>query len=111
MQMYSYELEGLAQANSVLTSSNSAVMAQLAQMNVTMNDMQAQLKILSLAPNNQTRSKRKYYCFSCRSNYTHGSKTWAANKAGRQEDAYYKTRLVGSEKGYEWRLGAIINKI
>ena len=39
MQMQSYDLEGLAQANAVLTSSNSVVMAQLAQMNVTMKTM------------------------------------------------------------------------
>ena len=37
----------LAQASAVLTSSNSVVMAQLAQMTVTMNSMQAQLKTLA----------------------------------------------------------------
>ena len=41
MRTQGYNLEGLAQANAVLTSSNSAVMAQLAQMTVTMNAMQA----------------------------------------------------------------------
>ena len=46
MQTQSYELEGLAQSNTFLTSSNSAVMAQLAQMSVTMNSMQAQMKTL-----------------------------------------------------------------
>ena len=75
MQTQGYDLEGLAQANVVLTSSNSAVMAQLAQMTVTMNAMQAQLKTLSSDPINQTRSKRKYYCWSCMSNHNHGSKT------------------------------------
>ena len=58
IQMQSHELEGLSQANTVLASSNIAVMVQLAQINVTMNDMQAQLKTLSAAPMNQTRSKR-----------------------------------------------------
>ena len=37
MQMQIYDLEGLAQANTVLTSSNLVLMAQLAQMNMTMN--------------------------------------------------------------------------
>ena len=60
MQTKSYELEGLAQGNTFLTSSNSAVMAQLAQMNMTMNYMQAQLKTLSLSKNNPSRTKRKF---------------------------------------------------
>ena len=37
MQTHSYDLEGMAQANAVLTRSKSAVMAQLKHMNVTMN--------------------------------------------------------------------------
>ena len=41
MQNLSYDMEGLAQANKVLTSSNSAVMEKLAQMTTTMNEMQA----------------------------------------------------------------------
>ena len=75
MQTQSYELEGLAQANAVLISSNLAVMAQLAQMTAAMSAMQTQLKKLSLYPSNQTISKRKYYCWSCGSNYNNGSKT------------------------------------
>ena len=47
MQTQSYELVILAQANAVITSSNSEVMAQLTQMIVTMNVMQKQLKTLS----------------------------------------------------------------
>ena len=39
MQTQNNELEGLAQSNAVLTSSNSAVMAQLAHMTVTINAM------------------------------------------------------------------------
>ena len=54
-------MEGLAQANAVLTSSNSAVMAQLAQMTVTMNSMQAQLKIIASAKTNQARPKKNHY--------------------------------------------------
>ena len=41
MQTQSYDLKGLAQANAVLTISNSVVMAQLAQMNVIMNTMRS----------------------------------------------------------------------
>ena len=62
--MQSHELEGLAQSNAVLTISNTKVMAQLAQMIVTMNAMQAQLKTLATAPTNQARSRKKYYCWS-----------------------------------------------
>ena len=39
MQTQVYDLELLTQANAVLTRSNSAVMAQLAHMTVTMNAM------------------------------------------------------------------------
>ena len=60
MHTQSYDLEGLAQANAVLTSSNSALMAQLAQITVTMNSMQAQLNTLTYAQNNQARSNRKH---------------------------------------------------
>ena len=42
-------MEGLAKSNSVLTRYNYAVMAQLAQMTVIMNVMQAQLKTLDSA--------------------------------------------------------------
>ena len=57
--MQSYELEGLAQANAVLTISNSAEMAQLAQMTVAMNSMQVQLNTLASDKTNQTSPKRK----------------------------------------------------
>ena len=73
-------MEELAQANSVFTRYNTAVMAQLAQMTATMNDMKVQLKKLVVAPTNQTRSKRKYYYWICGSNYTHGSKTFSSKK-------------------------------
>ena len=52
MQTQSYELEGLAQSNAVLTSSNSAVMSKLEQMTVPMNVLQAQLKTLAYAQTN-----------------------------------------------------------
>ena len=75
MQTQCYDLEGMAQANAVLTRSNSAVMAQLAQMTVTINSIQLQLKTLASAQTNQARTKRKHYCCICGSNYTPGSKT------------------------------------
>ena len=61
MQTQGYELEGMTQANAVLTRSNSAVISQLVHMNVTMNAMQAHLKILASAKTNQPRQKRKFY--------------------------------------------------
>ena len=76
-------------------------MVQLAQMTVTMNSMQAQLKKLDSAQNNQAIPKKKHYCWSCGRNYTHGRKTFPAKKAGHQEEAYYKKRIGDSEKGYE----------
>ena len=57
--MQSHELEGLEKSNAVLTSSNTVVIAQLAQMTLTMKSMQAQLKMLAAGPTNQTRSKKK----------------------------------------------------
>ena len=58
--MQRHELDVLAQANEVLARSNMSVMVQLAQMTVTMNSTQAQLKTLAAALTNQTRPKRKY---------------------------------------------------
>ena len=75
MKTQSYDMEVMAQANSVLTRSNTAVMAQLAHITVTMNGIQAQLKTLAYSTTNQTRFKINYHCCSCGSNYTHGSKT------------------------------------
>ena len=62
MQTQVYELEVLAQSNAVLTNSTSVVMAQLAHMTVTMNNIKAQLKTLASAQTNQSRPKRKFYC-------------------------------------------------
>ena len=59
IQTQSYELEGLAQANALLTISKSVVMAQLTQINVTLNAIQAQLKTLESAQTNQTSPRRK----------------------------------------------------
>ena len=101
IQTHGYNLEGMAQVNAVLTSLNSAVMAQFAHMTVTMNAMQAQLKTLSSAKTNQARPKREFYYCSCGRNFTHGSKTCSEKKVGHQEEAYYKKRMGVSEKGCE----------
>ena len=111
MNKQSYKLEGREHANIVLTIYNSAVMAQLAQMNVTINALKVQLKTLTSTTTNPTRSNRKFYCSICRRNFTHGSKTWLDKKTGLTEEAYYKKILGGSEKGRKWRLGEIIYKI
>ena len=79
-----YDLEVMAQANAVLTRSNSAVMSQLAHMNVTINAMQVQLKTIASAQTNQSSPKRNHYFWSCGRNYTHGSKTYSSKKAGNQ---------------------------
>ena len=86
-------------------------MAQLEHMNVTMNTIQAKLKTLTYAQTNQATPKRKHYCWICVSNYTHRSKTCSSKKAVHQDDAYYKKRMDGIEKGREWWLGAIVDKI
>ena len=75
MQTQGYDLEVMEQASSVLTSSNSAVMLQLEDMNETMNAMQGQLRTLAYAKTNQARSKGKHYFWSRGRNYTHGRKT------------------------------------
>ena len=111
MQTQSYELEGMAQSNTVLPSSNSSVMSQLSHMTVAMNAIQAQLNILSTATTNLTRTKIKFYCWIYGRNFTHGSKICSSNKTVHKEEAYYTKRLGGSKKGREWQLGAIVNKI
>ena len=111
IQTQRWDLEVRAQSNAVLTSSNSEVMSQLAHISVTMNTMQAQLKALVSKKNKQARTKRKHYSWSCRSNYTHGRKNFSPKKAVHQDESYYNKRIGGSEKGREWRLGVIFNKI
>ena len=59
MHIQSYELEGLAQANSVLTSSKYTVMIQLAQMIMTINAMRAQPKNTRLCTNRPSKAKKE----------------------------------------------------
>ena len=99
MQTLSYKLKGLAQANLVLTRSNSAVIAQLSHMTVKMNDMQVQLKILELTTTKPTRTKRKFYSWICGRNVTYGSRNLSYKKMDHKEEAHYKKRLDGIKKG------------
>ena len=71
----------------------------------------SQLKTLASAQTNQARSKRKHYFCNCGINFTHRRKNCSSNKAVHQYEAYYKKRMGVSEKGCEWWLGAIFNKI
>ena len=57
MQTKSYKLEGLAKANTIIISSNSSVMAQLAKLAVSMNGTQVQMKTLEETSTNPTRKK------------------------------------------------------
>ena len=80
----------MEQSNAALTSSNSAVMAHFSQMIVTMNAPQEQLKTLASEKINQARSKRKHYFWRCGTNFTRRSRICPSNKAGHQDEAYYK---------------------
>ena len=80
MRTQGNELEKLAQANELLTRSNSAVMEHLEQMTATTNIILEQLKTLASAQTNQARPKRKQYCWICGRKYTHWSKTFSPNK-------------------------------
>ena len=88
MKKQSYKLEGLEQANSLLTSSNSDVMSQLAQMNMTVNAFKEQLKKNPSTTTNPPSTKRKFYFWICGSSFTHGSKICSTNKTGHKEEAY-----------------------
>ena len=59
MKNQSYDTEEPTQTNAVLKSSNTEMMAQLAQINAMLNVIQTQLNSLSAASTNPTRPKRK----------------------------------------------------
>ena len=61
-------MEGISQANAVLTSYNSAVMSKLAQLMLTMNAMQEKMKTLAATSTNLIKTKREFYCCRYRSN-------------------------------------------
>ena len=57
--MQNFELIGLSQANAVLNSSNSEVMAQLSQMTVIMNIMQVHLKNIFIDKNEPNKDQEE----------------------------------------------------
>ena len=85
----------MTQANTVLTISNYAVMAQLAQMNETMSAIQAYLKTLSSAAT--TKPKREYLCWICGINLSHGRKEFTNKKSGHK----FKKIIGRNKKGLE----------
>ena len=88
MQNQIFEMEGLAQANSLLTSSKYSMMAELVQMTATMNTMHVQLNTFSATSTSLKIPKRKFYCWICVSNLTHGRKSFASNKSVHKDNVY-----------------------
>ena len=93
MQTKMYKLEGLAQANAVLTSSNSEVMVKLSQLTVIMKYIQAPNGDVSSIVKNSTIRESKFHCWICVNNFTHGSKTYSSKKNSHKEEVYYKKDL------------------
>ena len=98
IHMQRCELEGLGQANEVLTSSNSSLMQQLLHMTVIMNNIQAQLKILQSATTNTTRTMRNFYCWTCGRNFTHESKTCLAKKRSTRNMNITRIKWAGEKR-------------
>ena len=84
-------MEGLSQANVVLTSSNYAVMAQLEQLTASIGAIQAQVKTITSLP--FTTTKQKYYFLSNIRNYSHVNKSCPTKKARHKYGDFYKTNL------------------
>ena len=76
-------------------------MVKLAQLDMTMNTMQYQMKTLSETLTNPTITDSKFYYCNCRSNFTHGIKTFSENIIDHKEGACYNKQLGVSEKGCE----------
>ena len=66
IQNQGYDMEGLAKANAFLTSYNSSVMEQSAQIIVTINEIQAQLKTLSATSSNTKITKEEIFLLELR---------------------------------------------
>ena len=92
-------MEGLSQANSVLTRFNSEFMAQLAHMTVTMNETQAKLNTFSLATTNTTRTQRIFTLGVAGATILMGVKTaWTRKRATRMMHTS-RSDWVESERG------------
>ena len=87
-------MDGLAQLNAVLTSTDTTVMAQLVQITESMGDIQEQIKTLST----NTEPKSKHQCWIIGRKLKHGSRHLPINKSGYKYEAHYINRVGGSNK-------------
>ena len=60
MQDQIFEMDGVDQANTPTTSTNTMIMAQTEQLPIAMVEMQTQLKAMSYT---RTKAKDRYYCW------------------------------------------------
>ena len=84
MQDQRQDIYGLAQENSFLTSPNTVVMLQLAQLTVAMGEIQEQIKKLT----SNKKTKRKYYCWGCSRNLKHSSRKFPNKMDGHKDEAH-----------------------
>ena len=90
----------MAQSNAVLTSSNSSVVTQLAQMTVTMYDMQAQIKKLSSTTTKPTRTNIQYNSWIC------GKKTLVEVKPSWKRKQATRRKCIVRRNWEETKMGA-----
>ena len=72
-------MDRIEQGNAVLTSTDTLVMVQLAQLMATMRKMQEQTKKTNMGKN----PNRKYYFWICGINLMHGSHSFLNKKPGK----------------------------
>ena len=94
MQDQKYDMDGQSQENTVLTSSNTMVMAQLTQLTYAMGEMQEQMKNISTS----TKTKSKYYFWVCNRNLNHDIRSCPNKKAGHKYDTHYWNRMGSNKK-------------
>ena len=75
-------MEGLEQGSAVLTRSNSAVMAQLAQMNVNIKAMPGPLKALASVQTDKARPKKKVLLLELREKFQSQEKNLISKESG-----------------------------
>ena len=95
MRTQGYKLEGLEQANEVLTSLNSKVMAQLEQMTVTMNAMKAKLKNTHICTNQPSEAKKKFLLLGLREHFH----SWEKNLLSKESGTSRGSVLQEKDKG------------
>ena len=99
-------MDGLAQLNAILTSTNTAVMAQLVKITESMGEIQEQIKTLST----NTEPNSKYYCWIISRKLKHGRQHFPTNSSGYKDEAHYINRVGGSNKVCKWGLRTIVDK-